>query len=174
MYVRQIIKWSGGLLVLILFMWFGSCQSTHKDWNEEIEVIEQFSVLQARLDADTNKLWVVNFWATTCPPCIKEMPHFRKLQEEFDSESLKILLVSLDRASDLDKRVYPFVKKHQIIPEVSLLEDQNYSAWTDKIDSSWYGALPATLIFKGNVRKFKFGMYESFEALLSDVKNIQK
>ena len=136
-------------------------------FNETIEVIEHFDDLQARFDAEPNQLWVVNFWATSCAPCIKEMPLFLQLEKE--NMEAKILLVSLDRVKDLDGRVYPFVQKHSITPEVVVLGDQNYSYWTEKIDPSWYGALPATIIFKGDQRTFRFGEYESYEQLVKDV-----
>ena len=127
-----------------------SCQEKAIPPNEEIEVIQQFSQLEEQIKEHDSKVLVLNFWATTCPPCIKEMPHFKELEDNYPSDQLKILLVNLDLPRDFEKRVLPFVKKHEIVPEVLMLTDANYSAWTDKIDSSWYGALPATLItYKG-------------------------
>lgn len=129
-----------------------------------------FSELQTVIDANSDKTLVLNFWATTCGPCIKEMPHFNTLLQSSDEADLNILLVSLDRATELDSKVQPFVERFQIAPDVAILEDQNYSAWTEKIDTSWYGALPATLIIKGGKRSFRFGAYESYEELLQDVR----
>ena len=148
---------------------FTSCKMEVEDYNTVIEVYPAFSDLQKKIDGESDKLLVLNFWATTCPPCIKEMPHFRELEEEYPADALKVLLVSTDLIKDLDKRVYPFVTKHDIKPEVALLEDQNYSAWTEKVDTSWYGALPATLIRKGDKRHFKFGFYEVYAELKADV-----
>jgi thiol-disulfide isomerase/thioredoxin len=149
-----------------------SCQLADPNPNEVVEVLKEYSELQSRLDSDKNKLWIVNFWATTCPPCLKEMPHFKELQKELQGKDVKILLVSLDRSKDLDSRVYPFIEKHAIVPEVVLLEDQNYSAWTDEIDPSWYGALPATVIIKGETRKFRMGIYHTLDELRDDVHEV--
>jgi len=159
------------ILASILLV-MASCQSAEVDYNDEIEVIEKYSELQTMIDSDESKVWVVNFWATSCPPCLKEMPHFKELEKDYQDKNLKILLVSLDRLKDLESRVYPYVKKHVIVPEVSLLEDQNYSSWNDEVDPSWYGALPATMIIKGNEKNFKFGIYKSYEELLDDVKEV--
>ena len=156
-------------LFILLVGLFTACQ-TMVNHNETIEVIDQFDNLQARFDAEPEQLWVVNFWATSCAPCIKEMPLFQQLEE--DNKEVKILLVSLDKAKELHNRVYPFVQKHGITSEVIILGDQNYSYWTEKIDVSWYGALPATIIFKGNQRAFRFGEYESYEELEADVERI--
>ena len=152
------------ILTLIL-----SCNSKEMNYNSTIEIINQFSDLQTIIESEKDKLLVVNFWATTCPPCLKEMPHFNRLESEYGGRNVRILLVSLDRTKDLESRVYPFVSKHQIIPEVLVLKDQNYSVWTEKIDSSWYGALPATAIYSEKGKGFRFGIYESYEDLQSDV-----
>lgn len=153
---------------------FFSCNTSSKNYNQEIEVYESFDQLQSLLDAKPETVWVVNFWATTCPPCLKEMPHFAELEKQYMNEKVKVLLVSLDDKKNLDSRVIPFVEKHTITPEVLLLADQNYSAWTDEIDPSWFGALPATLILKGDQRNFRFGAYETYEELLHDVKKINQ
>ena len=160
------------ILIFNIVFVMTSCQIKEENHNETIGTFAEYSELLSIIDSDDSKLWVVNFWATSCPPCIKEMPHFNELEEMYQDENLKILLVSLDRAKDLESRVYPFVEKHAISPEVFLLEDQNYSAWTDEVDPSWYGALPATLIIQGDRRNFKFGIYSTYEELQSDVEKI--
>ena len=165
----MIYKWSSLLFVIFLI---GACTAPAKDCNENIEVLELFSDLQSIIDAQESEVLLLNFWATTCPPCLKEMPHFNQLAAENTDDKIKVLLVSTDRARDLDSRVYPFVKRLEIKPEVLLMKDQNYSNWTEKIDSSWYGALPATLIIKGDQRNFKFGSYESLEELQADIDKI--
>jgi len=146
-----------------------SCNSKATDKNATIEILDQFSELQSIIDAEGDELLVLNFWSTYCPPCIKEMPHFNKLETEYQNKKIRILLISLDDVTQLETRIYPFVKKHGIVQEVMILKDQNYSKWTDKIDESWYGALPATLIIKGKKRNFRFGSYETYEELKSDV-----
>lgn len=168
------MKFTLQILIFSIFSILVSCQLKETGYNDTIEVLEQFSDLQSIIDSDKNTLWVINFWATSCPPCLKEMPHFKELEKEFQNKNVKILLISLDQVKHLESRVYPFVKKYKIVPEVALLEDQNYSAWTDKIDSTWYGALPATVIIKGENKKFRFGIYQSYKELLDDVNKINE
>ena len=163
------------LIIFSLAISASSCSAVAKpEYNDTIEVYEQFSGLQDMMDRYPDQLLVVNFWATSCPPCLKEMPHFNELESRMGGDDLKIILVSLDRAKDLDSRVYPFVKKLGIIPEVVLLEDQNYSKWTEKIDPSWYGALPATVIIHGGKRKFRFGAYLDYDELIGDVLEVME
>lgn len=157
----------------LILLSVSACQTAPApQFNDTIEVYEKFSDLQGTLDKEREKVLVVNFWATSCPPCLKEMPHFNELEKEYADKNVKIILVSLDRARDLNSRVYPFVEKLEIKPEVVLLEDQNYSKWTEKIDASWYGALPATVIINGEKRKFRFGAYETYSELQEDIKEL--
>lgn len=158
---------AAGFLLLIL-----SCKPKGVGYNDTIEILEQFSELQTIIDSKDHEVLVLNFWSTTCAPCIKEMPHFNKLETAYLDKNVKILLVSLEKVTALETRIYPFVKKHGIIPEVVVLKDQFYTKWTDKIDEAWYGALPATLIIKNEKRKFRFGAYDSYEELQSDVDGV--
>ena len=56
------------------------------------------------------KVVVLDFWATWCPPCKKAMPHLQEIHEEFASEDVVVLGVSVDANSE--KVVQPFVDKH--------------------------------------------------------------
>lgn len=158
------------VFVVIISIIIGGCQPS-QEYNETIEVYGRFSDLEQLFRQYENQTLVINFWATSCGPCIKEMPHFNELEAE-QNDNVKIVLVSLDEPKYLDNRVYPFVKKHQLKPEAVLLGDQNYSAWTEKIDPDWRGALPATLIVKDDERTFRFGAYESIEELKVDIQKV--
>lgn len=116
----------------------------------------KFEHLNAHLNKKNDTLYVINFWATWCKPCVEELPHFERLQSEYDEKKVKVILVSLDFASKLQSRVVPFVKDNKIQSTVVLLNEPDYNAWIPKVDPSWSGSLPATLIFKNsnNTRVF--------------------
>jgi len=161
------------LVAAIFFlMLLFSCKPIETDSNATIEVLATFSELQAIINAEGHEVTVVNFWSTTCAPCLKEMPHFNELETAYRDKKVKILLVSLEKAKRLDSHIYPFVAKLKIIPEVVVLTDPNYNVWTDEIDTSWYGALPATLILRGDQRNFRFGSYKTYEELKADVDKV--
>jgi peroxiredoxin len=48
----------------------------------------------------------LNFWATWCPPCVAELPHFEKLQRELGAQGLVFVSVSVDTQGE--KVVAPF------------------------------------------------------------------
>lgn len=64
------------------------------------------------LDDHAGKVIVVNFWATWCAPCVKEMPSFETLYRRFRSKGLTLLAVSLDK--DGTAKVQDFVDQHKL------------------------------------------------------------
>jgi thiol-disulfide isomerase/thioredoxin len=98
--------------------------------------------------------YVVNFWATWCSPCVKEIGYFEELHREYASTNVKVFLVSLDFPNQIEKRVIPFLKEKHITAEVLLVTDLDYNSWIDRVDSTWSGSLPATLIYNREQRMF--------------------
>lgn len=58
------------------------------------------------------KVVILDFWATWCPPCVKEIPHFNELAREYKDEGLVVLGISLDRGGSED--VEKFMKRNPI------------------------------------------------------------
>jgi thiol-disulfide isomerase/thioredoxin len=120
--------------------------------NAEIEVYN-FDQLESLLSSNTDKTLVVNFWATWCKPCIKELPYFEAAQAKY-KEDIRVILVSLDFPEKLESQLIPFVNDHAIRSQVVLLNDPYENEWIPKVDTTWSGAIPATLIIKGAKRIF--------------------
>ena len=56
------------------------------------------------------KVVLVNFWATWCPPCRKEMPDLETLYQQFKDQGLVILAISDEDAG----KVRPFIAQHKV------------------------------------------------------------
>lgn len=98
---------------------------------------------------------VINFWATWCAPCVKEMPLLEKLNQE--GKNSKVILVSMDYDLDPDPaKVKKFIERKKILSQVVILAEENPNDWIEKIDKSWSGALPSTLVINPNSGKRKF------------------
>ena len=119
---------------------------------QQVAVIK-FTELQKRLARPNDTTYVVNFWATWCAPCVKELPQFEQVRATNTTRKVKVLLVSLDYASQLDKKVKPFVKLRGLKSEVVLLNESDPNSWMDKLDAKWSGALPFTLIINNKTRQ---------------------
>jgi len=117
--------------------------------------IYDFAALENELSA-AHDLLVVNFWATWCKPCIEELPEFDELAHHYESENLRIMLVSLDFKEDLESKLKPFLQENPQQHEVVLLDAGKPKYWLDKIDPSWSGALPATAMYDKTGKKLFF------------------
>ncbi len=121
---------------------------------QKVEVVK-FKELEQMLSSEKQNLLVVNFWATWCKPCVKELPYFEKAHNNFKDQKVRILLVSLDSPKDLNETLIPYLQKNKITSEVVLLDAPNPNKWLDKISTEWSGTIPATLIINTNGdRKF--------------------
>jgi len=131
------------LIFLLLLLTASASQA------QNIPIIKQAELYDLLAKQD-DTLRVVNFWATWCGPCVQELPHFEKLQRNHHDKPLKVILVSLDFPSQLQKRVVPFVKKRKLTATVLLLDGGDPNQWIDRVEPRWSGSIPATLfLYKG-------------------------
>lgn len=154
-----------------LILLFTLLSAASKEKTVDVITLEQLQSKAAELNNDT--LYVVNFWATWCKPCVGEMPYFEAAANKFASRKVKIIFVSLNYARE-QSMVLDFVKKKKIQPDVYLLNAGNPNNWIDKIEPEWNGSIPATIIYK-HAKKvfFREGEFTSTE-LDSIIQTINK
>ncbi len=134
---------------------------------ETFQVLD-FKEFESRLYQDNDTTYIINFWATWCVPCRKELPDFERIGAEYQDNKVKVLLVNLDFPDNLDKTLIPFVQQNNIQSEIVVLDDPDSNFWINRIDSSWNGNIPATLIYNDHYREFFTGMmkYELLDSIL--------
>lgn len=113
--------------------------------------ILNFEQFEKYLHLDDEYIHVVNFWATWCAPCVKELPYFEAVNQEYKDKNVKVLLVSLDFNL---KKLDAFLAKNELKSEKVLLDDPDQNSWIPKVSPEWSGAIPATVIYKKGKRKF--------------------
>ncbi len=132
----------------LLFNHFGAnCQ--------QVNVIK-WSEVQEVLTTSSDTTYVLNFWATWCKPCISELPFFEEVHKNYKNKNVKVVLISMDFVKDLNTRVIPFVNQRNLSTKVWLLNEPDANEWIDKIDPTWSGAIPATLIINNSKKKKVF------------------
>jgi thiol-disulfide isomerase/thioredoxin len=107
-------------------------------------------------DTANDTLYIVNFWATWCGPCVGEIHEFDKLHSYYAGKPVKIILASLDQKSVYPKKLSKFVHKKGLLPEVVWFNETNATYFIPKIEPRWQGSLPATLI------NYEKGQYQNF------------
>ncbi|MGE4513103.1 MAG: TlpA family protein disulfide reductase, partial [Chryseobacterium sp.] len=114
----------------------------------------------AFLGKNNDTLYVTNFFATWCGPCVKEIPHFKNKIQELNGKPVKITFISLDNKEDWNTKVPQFVDEQGIRSNTVLLDGQalggdffagNFKQW----DGS---AIPFTYMRKGDKTDETLGM----------------
>ncbi|KFE99354.1 thioredoxin [Chryseobacterium formosense] len=116
----------------------------------------KYELLEQKIKEEKDVFLVLNFWSTTCAPCVKELPDFIEVNDKLKANpKFKMLLVSLDRAKDKE-RVIQFIKNKTLTAEVVLLDDiKRMNTWIPKFEKNWDGNIPVTIFYK-NGEKIHF------------------
>ena len=132
---------------------------------QTIPVYKINNLLQ-RIHNTSDTIYVVNFWATWCKPCVEELPYFNALQKEADDKSPEFIFVSLDFMSQTPK-VKDLIKRLSL-NGTQLQLNQPGGEWIDQFDSNWSGAIPYTiLLLPGGEKIEHYDAFDSVEELKS-------
>lgn len=123
------------------------------------------------LGSKNNGILILNFWATWCKPCVKELPAFEQVYAKYKDKGVKVVLVSLDFPEHVNKAVLPFIEKNKLKSEVVLLDDLDANAWIPKVSPEWSGAIPATLVIKDGERHF-YEQSFTYESLENEIQSL--
>lgn len=154
-----------GVLVKSFFLVTAICCISFFAYAQNSVPVFDFTKYENRILHKNDTLYIVNFWATWCKPCIEELPIFEKVAQTYTQQPVKIILVSQD-AKTRAIQVNDFLQKNKYTSESFILSAGNPNVWIDKIDSNWSGTIPMTLFYKnGNKIYFHEGDYETYDEL---------
>ncbi|WP_066226154.1 TlpA family protein disulfide reductase [Formosa haliotis] len=159
-------------------------QGQIKEENHQVETVAKsvadvnlpiynFDELEPLLHKADDKVHVINFWATWCAPCVKELPHFEKLKAEYASKNVELLLVSLDFEKAYETKLKPFIIEHNLQSKVVALNDPDSNTWIPKVNDIWSGSIPATIIYSKDKREF-YEQSFTYEELEKELKTFLK
>ncbi|MFD2915722.1 TlpA disulfide reductase family protein [Psychroserpens luteus] len=150
------------LVFSVAFFSFGMTNN-HVNSSEDIKIerskdplkVFNYDELEKYLTSkDDSKTYVINFWATWCAPCVKELPYFEELNANYSNQNVEVILVSLDFPKQIETKLIPFLEKKDLKSEVVVLDDVDSNTWIPKVNKDWSGAIPATVIYNKSKTKF--------------------
>jgi thiol-disulfide isomerase/thioredoxin len=150
----------------ISFLLF-SCKNPNKN---KIEVVN-FDELYKSIDLSSNNTYVINFWATWCRPCVKELPYFEYVNDQYSDKNVKVFLVSLDFPSQIESKIKPYIFTKKIRSKVLLLDDPDLITWIPKVSDKWGGGIPATLIVNRSNYNFYPNPFNQ-ESLVNEINKV--
>lgn len=131
--------------------------------------VRNFEALKTEFVPDKGQTLVINFWATWCGPCVKELPYFEEISKTYGQNDVEVVLVSLDFPQHYESKLKPFIKKYDIKSRVIALNDPDSNNWIPKVNDNWTGSIPATLIISNSKYKFYEQTFTK-ESLLYELK----
>ena len=139
------------IFLLISFLFAGQTLRSQGANSNKIRVLN-FEQLEPSLHFSNDTVYLVNFWATWCAPCIAELPAIKAVEKKYSDKKFKVLMVSLDMPGQINARLIPFVRSNKITSDVILLDDPNQNRWINKVDKDWSGEIPYTVIYGKDFR----------------------
>jgi thiol-disulfide isomerase/thioredoxin len=99
---------------------------------------------------------IINFWATFCVPCNKEIPYFQRKVASYTNEGVELILVSLDLPDYYPARIGAFARSQGYTSKILWLNETDADYFCPKVDSHWSGGIPSSLFIdnKTHYRRF--------------------
>ncbi len=112
------------------------------------------------------KVLVINFWATWCPPCRKEIPTFREMQTKYGAKGFSVIGIAMDEGGSRYKSVRKMIQKAKINYPIGMA--------SSKVVRGFGGVngIPVTIFVdrQGNISK----RYDGYVAKSVIIKEIEK
>lgn len=111
---------------------------------------------------------IVNFWATYCVPCIKEIPYFQSTAAKYKDKGVELILVSLDMPDFYPSKISAFAEKNNYTVPIMWLDETNADYFCPKVDKNWSGGIPCSLFINNKTHYRQF-----FDRQLTDRQVVQ-
>lgn len=149
--------------------WADKIEATKKaveQWNSEPVQVEMVDLagIKKLLANDTDKLRLINIWATWCGPCVAEFPELIEIHRMYRNRDFEMVTISVDDP-DKNAQVVKFLQKNYASTKNYHYSLENKYKFMEVIGNDWQGAIPFTLLIKpgGEVIFKKMGMIDPLE-----------
>lgn len=127
-------------------------EKNEKNWTSrpvKLDEIDTEGVKKLVKNEDSDKLRLINVWATWCGPCVIEYPDFLDIYRMYGARDFEFVSVSADKLEKKDKALKFLQEKHSGVKNY-IFKDEDIYKLIEAIDPKWNGALPYTLLVEPN------------------------
>lgn len=110
--------------------------------------------LQKVVAAQKGKVVLVNFWATYCVPCRKEMPALVALEARLRTKGFQLVTVSADEPEQ-EPQAKTFAEQTKMPAPTYIRRAKDDDKFVNTIDPKWSGALPASFLYDRQGKKVR-------------------
>jgi thiol-disulfide isomerase/thioredoxin len=124
-------------------------QRAFENWAKEKVSVEDIDVqgIKELISNKSDKLRLINVWATWCGPCITEFPDFVSINRMYRGREFEFISISADKPDKNDKAL-AFLRQIQASGKNYIFNDNDVYKLIEAIDPDWQGALPYTLLIE--------------------------
>jgi len=126
-----------------------SARKTLEKMNAEEVLVSKIDIvgIEELVKNSSEKLRLINFWATWCAPCVAEFPELIEINRNFRKRKFEMVTISLDSPAK-EAAVLKFLKKtYASTKNYHFNADDKYNL-IEAVDKEWPGSLPYTIIVK--------------------------
>jgi thiol-disulfide isomerase/thioredoxin len=121
----------------------------YKQWSELPVTIENIDAagIKELIKNKSDKLRLLNVWASWCGPCVMEFPDFVTIDRIYRSRNFEFISINADKMSRKDN-VLKFLQKNEASNKNFIFNSDNNTELVEAVDPEWTGALPYTLLIE--------------------------
>ncbi|MDH4092852.1 MAG: redoxin domain-containing protein [Cyclobacteriaceae bacterium] len=122
-------------------------KKVEEKWNAQPSTISRLDEdgIMALVKNPTEKLRLINIWATWCAPCVMEYPELVALQRWYGHRNFEFVSLSADNPEHQDRALAFLEKTHSPVQNFIYAGTDKYKL-IEAVDPKWDGALPYTLL----------------------------
>lgn len=127
----------------------GSVDEALERWAKEPVELKSIDAagIKELVKNNTDKLLLINVWATWCGPCVTEFPELVTMHRMYRNRDFQLITISADSPERQDK-VLEFLRKNEASMSNYIFSGDNKYDLAEAVDPEWLGALPYTMLVK--------------------------
>jgi thiol-disulfide isomerase/thioredoxin len=133
--------------------------------------------LKKLVNERNGRILFLNIWATWCAPCVEEFPDLIRLAQSYPGSEVEVVGISADYPDEVESKILPFMSKQNVPFRIYVAKFDHQENFINSVNSSWSGALPATLVYDGQGKQRYFsvgaGTFEKFKKIVDSVRTMQ-